>query len=198
MGVTHLSWRVAASWRYGIDLNFIALASADRIQRTQTTTYKRRTRGRHYQTVQESYGAPANTLFLVADALNPPFKADSFDVVSGLNTLDNVTVPLILIGQMDALLRLNGDLILSSPYDWHADITKVDEWLENEALTAPEMLQKILEADYIPKMELKYKIQKQEFDIPWILRNYDRHWSMYLVHLLKARKCGTAGVSPGP
>ena len=78
--------------------------------------------------------------------------------MSGLNILDNVAVPLILIGQMDALLKVNGDLILSSPYDWHTDISKVDEWLENEVMTAPEMLQKILEDDYIPKMELKYKI----------------------------------------
>ncbi len=178
----------------GIDLNFIALASANRIQRTQEITYKRRIRGRYYQTLQESFDAPANALFLVADALNPPCIANSFDVVSGFNVLDNVAVPLILIGQMDALLRVNGDLILSSPYDWHADVTKIEEWLENEALTAPEMLQKILEADYIPKMELKYKIQREHFDIPWTLRNHDRHWSMYLVHLLKARKYSGASV----
>ncbi len=178
----------------GIDLNFIALAAAERTQRTQTATYKRRIRGEYYQSIHEPYLAPANALFLVADALNPPFKAYSFDVVSGLNILDNVAVPLILIGQMDALLKVDGDLILSSPYDWHTDISKVDEWLENEVMTAPEMLQKILEDDYIPKMELKYKILQQQFDVPWILRNYDRHWSMYLVHLLKARKYAGSSV----
>jgi SAM-dependent methyltransferase len=172
----------------GIDLNFNALAAADQIQRTQTSTYIRRKRGNYYQTVQLPYEAPSNALFLVADALNPPFAANSFDVVAGLNILDNVSVPLILIGQMDALLKEDGDLILASPYDWQADLTEIDEWLENEILDAPEMLRKILEENFIPKMELKYKIQQEFVDVSWVLRNHDRHWCMYMVHLLKARK----------
>jgi SAM-dependent methyltransferase len=175
----------------GIDLNFNALAAAEYIERTQTSTYKRRKRGRYYQTVELPYDAPSNAMFLVADALNPPFTANSFDVVAGLNILDNVSVPLILIGQMDALLKPDGDLIVASPYDWQTGSTDVDEWLENEILDAPEMLRKILEADFIPKMELKYKIQQEYFDVPWILRNHERHWCLYMVHLLKAKK--TAG-----
>ncbi|MCZ6675813.1 MAG: methyltransferase domain-containing protein [Candidatus Poribacteria bacterium] len=172
----------------GIDLNFDAVSAAAGMQRTGTVSYERRKRGRCFETVQMPYSPPQNALFLVGDALDPPFLAESFDLVAGLNLIDNVSLPLVLIGQMDALLRDGGTLVLSSPYEWRADIAERAEWLENDALDAATMVRNILEGGLFPQMGLKYEILSELLDVPWVLRHHDRYWSLFLVHLIKARK----------
>ena len=131
---------------------------------------------------------PQNVLFLVADTLDPPFRADAFNLVAGLNLVDNVKLPLVLIGQMDALLSKGGTLILGAPYEWRADICEPAEWLENDELDAPEMVRQILEGKMFTRMGLKYEVLQEFFDVPWVLRHHDRHWSYFLVHLINAKK----------
>lgn len=174
----------------GIDLNFKAVSSAAKFHRTRKISYERRKHGRYFEEVETSYSSPQNVLFLVADVLDPPFSADSFNLVAGLNLVDNVRLPVVLIGQMDALLRPGGNLILGSPYEWRADICEPSEWLENDELDAPEMVRQILEGKMFPRMGLKYEVLQEFFNVPWVLRHHDRHWSYFLVHLIKARKIG--------
>jgi SAM-dependent methyltransferase/uncharacterized protein YbaR (Trm112 family) len=172
----------------GIDLNFNAVSSAARFQRTRKVCYERKRHGRHFEEIKTSYSPPQNVLFLVADTLDPPFGADFFDLVLGLNLVDNIKLPLVLIGQMDALLRKGGTLILAAPYEWRPDISEPSEWLENDELDAPEMVRGILEGKMFPQMGLEYEIVQELFDVPWVLRHHDRYWSYFLVHLIKARK----------
>lgn len=172
----------------GIDLNFNAVSSAAEIQRTKKVRYERRKRGSCFEEIQIPFSPPQNVLFLVGDALDPPFAAESFDLVAGLNLLDNVKLPLVLIGQMDALLRRGGDLILCSPYEWRADICEPTEWLENDSLDAPAMVRNILEGNFFPQMGLKYQILQELSDVPWVLRHHVRYWSLFFVHPIKARK----------
>lgn len=172
----------------GLDLNFKAVSSAARFHRTRKISYERRKHGRYFENVEPSYSPPDNVLFLVADALDPPFSAESFDLVVGLNLVDNVKVPLVLIGQMDALLRPGGSLILGSPYEWRADISEPGEWLETDELESPDMVLRILEGKMLPEMGLKYDVCKEFFNVPWALRHHTRYWSFFLVHLIKARK----------
>ena len=172
----------------GVDLNFNIVSEAARIHRTQTVAYARRKRGRWYEEVQIDYRPPQNVLFLVADCLDPPFRADSFDLVAGLNLIDNVKLPLVLIGQMDALLRQSGYLITGAPYEWRSEICEPQEWLESDELDSPEMARGIIEGKLFPQMGLNYEVVHEILDVPWILRHHDRYWSLFLLHLLKARK----------
>ncbi|MFX0198776.1 MAG: methyltransferase domain-containing protein [Candidatus Hodarchaeota archaeon] len=172
----------------GIDLNFNEVLMAAEFQRTQKMSYDRKKYGKYFEKVQIPYIPMQNVLFLVSDTLDPPFGAESFDLVSGLNVVDNVKLPLVLIGQMDAMLRQGGSLILGSPYEWRTDICEPEEWLESENMDAPVMVRHILEGKIFSKMGLHYEILEELHDVPWTLRHHDRHWSAFLVHLIMARK----------
>ena len=65
--------------------------------------------------------------------------------------------------------------------------------LENDELDAPEMVRQILEGKIFSQMQLKYEVLQEELNIPWILRNHDRYWSLFLIHIMKARKIANAG-----
>jgi SAM-dependent methyltransferase len=172
----------------GIDLKFSTVSEAALFQRTKKLSYERRKHGRCFEKIETAYSPSQNVLFMVADALDPPFRAETFDLVAALNLIDNVKLPLVLIGQMDALLKQGGSLILGSPYEWQTDICEPEEWLETDDMDSPEMLQSILEGNLFPQMALNYEMLEEIFDLPWLLRHHARHFSVFLVHLLKARK----------
>jgi len=172
----------------GMDLKFNTVSQAAMFQRTKKIFYERRKHGRYFERIETSYSPAQNVLFMVADVLDPPFRAETFDLVAALNLIDNVNLPLVLIGQMDALLRKGGSLIMGSPYEWQADICEPEEWLEADDMDSPEMVKSILEGRLIPQMGLKYEVLENIADIPWPMRRHVRHYSMFLVHLLKARK----------
>jgi len=91
----------------GLDLRFKWVFEAARFQRQGGVIYHRRLRGLKFEEVQTNFEPPDNTLFLVGNALDPPFLKESFDLVAGLNLLDNIKLPRILLGQMNALLDRN-------------------------------------------------------------------------------------------
>ncbi len=172
----------------GVDCNFELVAAAAQIQRQQVVHYRRRRRGTHFEIVDFSHTIPQNVLFMLADALDPPFQAEQFALVAALNLLDNVSAPLILLGQMDALLRQDGLMILGSPYEWRAENCEPAQWLENATLDASTTLRQLLTEQLIPELSLDYRILQEIHDLPWVLRQHDRYWSLYSVHLLSARK----------
>jgi len=172
----------------GIDSNFNAVSRAARFQRTGEVQYERRRRGRCFEQTTSPFRPASNTLFLVADALDPPFAPESFDCVTALNLLDSVTIPLILLGQMNALLRKGGDLLLCAAYAWRPDVTDPAEWLETDALDGPSMLRRILRGEMLPQMQFSYELVREIPDIPWRLRHHDRYTSEFLTEFLLARK----------
>ena len=172
----------------GIDLKFSAISAAALFQRSKKISYERRKHGRCFEKIETAYSPLQNVLFIVADALDPPFRAETFDLVAALNLIDNVKLPLVLIGQIDALLKKGGSLIMGSPYEWQVDICEPEEWLEATDMDSLEMLQNILEGKLIPQMGLKYEVLENIADVPWLMRHHVRHYSAFLVHLLKAVK----------
>ena len=172
----------------GMDLKFNIVSQAAMFHRTKKISYEQRKHGRCFEEIETVYSPPQNVLFLVADALDPPFRAETFDLVAALNLIDNVKLPLVLMGQMDALLKQGGTFILGAPYEWQNDICEPEEWLETGDMDSPEMIQRILENKLFPQMGITYEILQDIFDIPWLMRHHKRHWSMFLVHLLKAKK----------
>jgi len=172
----------------GIDLKFSTVSAAAMFQQNQKISFERRKHGRSFEKIKAAYSPPQNVLFMVADALDPPYRAEAFDLVAALNLIDNVRLPLVLIGQMDALLKQGGSLLVGSPYEWQPGICEPEEWLETDDMDSPEMLQNILEGKLIPQMGLNYEVLENIADIPWPMRHHARHYSLFLVHLLKARK----------
>jgi SAM-dependent methyltransferase len=171
----------------GLDLRFRPVFEAARFQRQGVVKYNRRVRGRKFEEVQTNFEPTDNALFLVGNALDPPFLKESFDLVAGLNLLDNIKLPRILLGQMNALLRSGGILILGSPYEWRLDICELTEWLETEKMDAAETVRSILEGKVFPEYGFDYILESEE-DIIWPLKNHDRYWSLFRANLIKAKK----------
>ena len=75
--------------------------------------------GYDYDEVEIEVGAHrAAVLPIAADALAPPLRPGSVRMVTAYNLLDNVTDPVLLLQQLQGVLEVGGDLVLSSPYDW--------------------------------------------------------------------------------
>jgi len=171
----------------GLDLRFRSVLEAARFQRKGGVVYNKRLRALKFEEVQTNFEPLENILFLVGNALDPPFLKESFDLVAALNLLDNVKLPGILLGQMNALLRSGGILILGSPYDWRLDMCELTEWLETEKRDAPEIVRGILEGKVFPEYGLDFTVES-DVDITWPLMNHDRYWSLFRVNLKKAKK----------
>lgn len=177
----------------GLDLDFGKVSAAAGIQRKRIVAYERRERGRTFRHVEGKYDPPRNVLFLVGDALDPPFPGESFDLVGALNLLDNVGVPLTLLGQADALLRPGGLLVLGTPYEWRAEIADPAEWLETDAVDAAALLRGILEGTAADRLGFRYSVEGEIGGLPWTLPGHSRRRTIFLSHVMRARKNGAPG-----
>lgn len=172
----------------GIDLDFALVAAAAGIQRSGEVRFRRCRRARGFEEVRQPFAVPDNVVFLVADALDPPLMAEDWDLVAALNLLDNVAAPIVLLGQMDALVRSGGRLVSASPYQWRPDITDPGEWLESESMDSPTMLRAILFDQLFPPMQFHYEPVMQVPDLTWTLVQQDRQQRSYQVDLIVAQK----------
>jgi SAM-dependent methyltransferase len=171
----------------GLDLRFEPVRLAAKFEREKKVVVHRRVHGLKFEEYETSFKPSQNAFFMVADCLDPPFTMEQFDVVTSLNLIDTIKFPLMLLGQINALLCSGGTLVLSSPYEWRADITNPVEWLDRGDLDGPLMLRGILEGNLLPELDMKYDIEKV-LDAVWSLRNHDRYWSIFLVNLIRAKK----------
>jgi uncharacterized protein YbaR (Trm112 family)/SAM-dependent methyltransferase len=140
-------------------------------------------------------GVPADRVLpLAADALDPPFRARAFALVTAYNLLDNVENPLLLLQQAGALLGPGGRLALCSPYDWTARCTPLSARLGPAihlgADPDPAQALRDLCAGRLPALvpglalELGYEVPR----LPWLLRRHDRSWHVFVTHYLEARR----------
>ena len=172
----------------GIDLSLEQVAWAEALRRGDRVTYERLRHGCTYEKITLDLRLPENAFFAVADALDPPFLEAAFDLVAALNLLDSVSLPLVLLGQMDALLKPGGDLVLGSPYAWSEDIADAGEWLEREGATPARFVREILEGGALPATGFRYSIVEERDRVAMPLRQHDRHVSVFDVHLLRATR----------
>ena len=137
---------------------------------------------------------PAPRVSLVCgNALDPPFLADSVDVVLAINLVDNVPNPIDLIGQLDAILKPGGLLIVASPFNWIDTITSPSEQLGGgldpafEGMDSPEALRQLLRGKTPYHQHLDHKILGTQ-NVPWTLQEHNRCRVSYKVHVLASRK----------
>jgi SAM-dependent methyltransferase len=132
--------------------------------------------------------ASRNALLMAGNALDPPFLAGSFGLVAGINILDNVPFPLTLLGQMDALLRPGGVLLLATPYAWREDVTSRGEWLDSLGMDPADALRGLLTGKVMPEAGLRYALEEDIGAMPWTMTHGDRQQSRFISHMVKARK----------
>ena len=164
----------------GIDINLTLVATAARIQRDQTIAA---TGGR-----RAHYSVPQNVLFLVADALDPPFPANAFSRVAALNLLDNTRDPLLLLQQADALLASRGQLLLASPYAWRSDICPPRQWLQSATSDSPRLVRELLRGQRLPALGFGYALIQEHSETPWALQWRERAWQLFFVDVISAQK----------
>ena len=170
----------------GIDANLEHLRLAAGFQRAGKINYTRKTRALSHEGVESRFAPSKNALFLLADIHDPPFKMETFDFIGALNVIDSVKRPLTALGQMDAMLKQNGRLFLSSPYVWNADIS--EEWLETEDIEPHSFLKMVLTGKRVPECGFNYRITMENTGIPWRLRKQDALQFSYFVDAIVAEK----------
>jgi SAM-dependent methyltransferase len=170
----------------GIDVNFEQLRLAARYQRSGRINYTRKRRALFSEDKKSGFKPNDNVLFLLADIHNPPFKMESFDFISALNLIDSVRFPFTALGQMDAMLKPGGTLLLSSPYTWDAEIS--NDWFETEQVDPHTYTRQLLTGQRAPECGFNYRITGEKAGIPWRLRKQDTQHFVYFVDLLAAQK----------
>jgi len=153
-----------------------------------------RVEGRSFTALAPVTRAPlSDVTVVVGDALDPPLHPGTADVVVALNLLDNVVSPLDLVGQLDAVLRPGGLLLLASPFCWQDALTPADAQLGGStvpalaALGSPAALTALLRGEAPVLTHLAYDVLHTA-DVPWRLRDHARAEFHYLSWLVAARK----------
>lgn len=128
---------------------------------------------------------------LCADALDPPFEAETFAAVIALNLLDAVAEPLVLLGQCEALLQPGGVLLLASPYHWQASVTpgarQMLRWLPDE-LELPEGMERLLTGRAIPGFLDTLQVERRAVGVPWTVPVHPGFQAQYRAHVVRLRK----------
>jgi SAM-dependent methyltransferase len=147
----------------------------------------------HFQPGRTHPPATDTVSLICGNALDPPFLAETVDLVLAINLLDNVCSPVDLIGQMDAILKPGGLMILASPFHWNDTITPVGSRLGGgscpafEGMTSPEVLRLLLQGETPFHAHLNHQIL-DEVQVPWTLIEHTRCRLTYDVHVLVTRK----------
>jgi SAM-dependent methyltransferase/uncharacterized protein YbaR (Trm112 family) len=170
----------------GLDIKFEDLRPAAEFQRTGKIAFTRKTRTLAPEEIESSFKPSENALFLQADINNPPFGMETFDFISGLNLIDSVRLPLTVLGQMDAMLKRNGKLLLSTPYAWDPEIS--EEFLEDESNDPHTFVKKLLRGEIIPETGFHYRLLEEKTGIPWLMRKHDTLHFRYYADLIIAEK----------
>ncbi len=168
---------------YGIDVAFNPILTARRLQcgcPLPQTHYRCYMDGHHYESRSI---APMlnNTEFLVGSAAHLPLKG-RFGLVTALNVIDSVPNPREILKAATSALEDNGYLLVTSPYSWTSDDVPVDNWLGGKSDDpSPQALIREL-------TELGLEVITERDHVPWVLREHQRWYRVFLNHCVLARK----------
>ncbi|MEJ5301440.1 MAG: methyltransferase domain-containing protein [Thermodesulforhabdaceae bacterium] len=179
----------------GIDLSLLFIKTARKIAKEGSLKAKLFEEGliaREQEFSLPSSWHPEKVEFIVADALNLPFKSGVASQVSSLNVIDKVPSPLRHIKEMDRVSRKSGaQCLISDPFSWSPEASPVDEWLggkENGAFSGYgiENIIKILnsrETFLFPPWRIIYRGH-----VWWKLRNHRNHFELIRSLFIKAAR----------
>lgn len=175
------------------DTNPAAVRIARRQLEGATIDVPRRLEGHRFEWA-DPVALPAidGVTVVVGDALDPPLHAGAVDVAIAMNLFDNVPQPLNLLGQLDAILKPGGLLVVATPLSWHDGITPVSAQLGGSGvqpyadLGSERTLHDVL-SNRLPVLPLHYDVVETR-DVPWTLQEHARLRFTYDVHIVAARK----------
>jgi SAM-dependent methyltransferase/uncharacterized protein YbaR (Trm112 family) len=128
----------------------------------------------------------------ICDALALPFAAETFALAVGLNVLDCLANPAAGLTEADRVLRPDGALLLSVPFDWSAAVTPVEGWIGGHSQRGPldgraeDLLDMMLSDGPLAAGSLRRTGPARE--IAWHVRIHERSCMHYQAHLVAARR----------
>jgi putative 4-mercaptohistidine N1-methyltranferase len=158
----------------GIDLSNRFIAAAQAIQQSGQIDIKILEEGRRYTSVRRQLDPTIDRgrcRFLVGDAQHVPKNLGTFDLVLAANLLDRVPSPAALLAEIKRLARLDGHVIIASPYTWLEEFTPRENWLAD---SSDATLNRIA-SHFEPELVL---IEAR--DLPFLIREHARkfQWSV--------------------
>ncbi len=131
-----------------------------------------------------------NIDFIVADALNLPFRKDYFGIVASLNILDKVPKPMKHLLEMNRVAKKrDAQMLISDPYSWSEDVAKIDDWLGGKQEGqfhgfGIDNVSKILEG-YKDLLNPAWKVVRTG-SVYWKIRNHRNHSELIKSLFIKA------------
>ncbi len=179
-------WKEAVSGTLTLsDLRHGMLVAARALHRDGSITLPWHHMARRYSALNIQAPGPRlkDIHYVVADATDPPFDAEHFSLVVALNLIDSCRDPWMLLGQIDALTKPGGLIILGQPFHYERHAQHPEGWFEH-----PEALLHALSGGLQGLEHLDYTLLEQRDEIPWSLPAHDRLVHRYAMHLLIAKK----------
>ncbi len=169
---------------YGIDYSFPAVLTARRVllgEPGPLRSYRLVTDGSAFEERPLKVETRANLDLLVASADRLPFPGAYFDEVTCLNLTDVVPNPAVMFAGLLDVTSGDGLLTVTDPYYWNNSISPLELWIGGRRDGASSAAMRHLDAG-------RFEVLAERDMVPWVLREYDRHYKVYLNHHLVLRK----------
>jgi SAM-dependent methyltransferase len=177
----------------GVDLNFDMLRLAYRIAQRGGATYMQRRLGLVYE--PRDIAAPefrgANVSFWCCDVTVLPFADEAFAGALSLNIVDSVTSPRAHLDEMRRVVEAEGSAIVSTPYEWTAQATPVEQWIGGHSQRGPTsgagepILREFLTTGRTDGTGPAWAIESERDGVPWYLSTHERSVVEYSLHVLR-------------
>jgi SAM-dependent methyltransferase len=172
----------------GVDLSFGMLRVAERARRDGRAVFGIRRVGLVYDRREIRIpDVPSEQMsFWCCDVGNLPFADGCFEGALSLNVLDCVPSPLQHVMEMGRILRLGGAALLSTPYDWSANATPLEQWLGGHSQRGPAHGSSAAELRRVlATMDSGLHVEVEQDRVPWRVYVNERASMDYAVHLLR-------------
>lgn len=179
----------------GVDLNFSMLKVARGVIEQGRVTYPLRQEGIVYE--RRSFPVNFENLsridFWVCDAVSLPFSKNVFSGAASFNVLDCLWSPYEHLQEISRILLPQAKAIVSTPFDWSANVTPIEAWLGGHSQRAQHkgsgsaFLRALLSSEKSPA-ELRQLAILREENVPWNLRLHNRSLMQYKTYLMILQK----------
>jgi SAM-dependent methyltransferase len=179
----------------GVDVNVTMLRLARALLGDGPVAAPRRRIGVVYDRmrIEAGFAHAERVDFWCCDALALPFAPGGFGLAVAMNLLDCVGDPRRLLGEIEAMLALDGAAVLATPYDWAPNATSPIGWIGGHSQRGPAggaaepLLRQLMTPGVHPQSLRRLRLFAEDDDVPWRVRLHDRSTVEYRLHLVAAR-----------
>lgn len=180
----------------GVDMNFGMLRLARQVLREGRVRHPLRQGGIVYHERDFAVDLPGRVRaeFWACDAMALPFANRSFAGALSFNITDCVPSPVLHLMEMGRVLGHDAQAIVTTPYDWSANATPLENWIgghsqrSHNAGQSTRELRRVLSEDAPPEHDTRMVIARELEDVPWYVYVHQRATMEYRVHLVVTRR----------